>query len=415
MPAAHAEALARRLLARPSGADRPRRARLAARLEAGLCSAATTWTAPPPVEASLGWAISKARRADGVRASGFPGAERIFAQQAQGVAASASVSCPGRMPVREGLQIVDAQGRAIGRSAAAVSVRVSNATGHGLRAEQAGRPGQLGDGSGARQAVTVVSKMPSWRSYRSLSTGPLALGRRAATSLTGVSAAASCRPSWPRWNAAARSCRSAARTMASRAAGSAGAADLPGLAPDRIVAVARCAGKLLGLAGDTLVAAAEHVGAHQARLRLLPWRRDELGFFAGPGGPVPSAAPCGPAGGRGRRGRATACRRDCCGGSRRGRSASAPPGSDKTPPEHRLGAFERTAQRVARRESAKGGRLRVVWNRPSVKPPTSGAFQLVDQPVAGDHQWAGVGRAEQQVVDVSDRGENCLQSWVDPC
>ncbi|QDR35750.1 glycine cleavage system aminomethyltransferase GcvT, partial [Pseudomonas aeruginosa] len=53
------------------------------RLEAGLClyghdmDSATT-----PVEASLGWANSKARRADGVRAGGFPGAERIFAQQA---------------------------------------------------------------------------------------------------------------------------------------------------------------------------------------------------------------------------------------------------------------------------------------------------------------------------------------------
>lgn len=51
-------------------------------------------------------------------------------------------------------------------------------------------------------------------------------------------------------------------------------------------------------------------------------------------------------------------------------------------------------------------RLRVGQrNRPSVKPPTSTApSRLVDQPVAGDHQWAGVGRAEQQVVDGSDRG-----------
>ena len=39
-----------------------------------------------PVEASLAWALSKARRADGARAGGYPGAAIILRQLAEGVA-----------------------------------------------------------------------------------------------------------------------------------------------------------------------------------------------------------------------------------------------------------------------------------------------------------------------------------------
>ena len=58
-------------------------ARDSLRLEAGLClyghelNEQTT-----PIEASLIWAIAKARRADGVRAGGFPGAAMLFDQMA---------------------------------------------------------------------------------------------------------------------------------------------------------------------------------------------------------------------------------------------------------------------------------------------------------------------------------------------
>ncbi|MDF3932823.1 glycine cleavage system aminomethyltransferase GcvT [Pseudomonas citronellolis] len=117
VPAAHAETLARALLAEEEVQPIGLGARDSLRLEAGLClyghdmDSATT-----PVEASLGWAISKVRRADGARAGGFPGAERIFAQQREGVPSKRVGLLPQeRVPVREGAEIVDAQGAVIGK------------------------------------------------------------------------------------------------------------------------------------------------------------------------------------------------------------------------------------------------------------------------------------------------------------
>ncbi|WP_263138441.1 glycine cleavage system aminomethyltransferase GcvT [Pseudomonas sp. RIT-PI-AD] len=117
VPAEHAETLARSLLAEPEVQPIGLGARDSLRLEAGLClyghdmSSATT-----PVQASLLWAISKARRADGARAGGFPGAERIFAQQREGVASKRVGLLPQeRVPVREGAEIVDADGQVIGQ------------------------------------------------------------------------------------------------------------------------------------------------------------------------------------------------------------------------------------------------------------------------------------------------------------
>ncbi|MGY4490480.1 glycine cleavage system aminomethyltransferase GcvT [Pseudomonas sp. TE3610] len=116
VPAAHAEALARRLLAEPEVAAIGLGARDSLRLEAGLClyghdmNEQTT-----PIEASLLWAISKARRADGARAGGFPGAEAVFAQQQGGVARKRVGLLPQeRTPVREGAEIVDDSGAIIG-------------------------------------------------------------------------------------------------------------------------------------------------------------------------------------------------------------------------------------------------------------------------------------------------------------
>lgn len=117
VPVAQAEALARALLAEEEVQPIGLGARDSLRLEAGLClyghdmDSATT-----PVEASLGWAISKVRRADGERAGGFPGAERIFAQQREGVASKRIGLLPQeRVPVREGAEIVDADGAVIGK------------------------------------------------------------------------------------------------------------------------------------------------------------------------------------------------------------------------------------------------------------------------------------------------------------
>ncbi len=116
VPAASAEALARRLLAEPEVAAIGLGARDSLRLEAGLClyghdmNEQTT-----PIEASLLWAISKARRADGARAGGFPGAAAVFAHQQGGVARKRVGLLPQeRTPVREGAEIVDECGAIIG-------------------------------------------------------------------------------------------------------------------------------------------------------------------------------------------------------------------------------------------------------------------------------------------------------------
>ncbi|NNJ17307.1 glycine cleavage system aminomethyltransferase GcvT [Pseudomonas putida CSV86] len=117
VPADQAETLARRLLDEPEVAAIGLGARDSLRLEAGLClyghdmNSTTT-----PVEASLLWAVSKARRADGTRAGGFPGAARVFAQEQEGVARKRVGLLPQeRTPVREGAEIVDEAGEVIGQ------------------------------------------------------------------------------------------------------------------------------------------------------------------------------------------------------------------------------------------------------------------------------------------------------------
>lgn len=116
VPAAQAETLARRLLEEPEVAPIGLGARDSLRLEAGLCLYGHDMdTRTSPIEASLLWAISKVRRADGARAGGFPGAEQIFAQQTNGIAQKRVGLLPQeRTPVREGAEIVDAQDRRIG-------------------------------------------------------------------------------------------------------------------------------------------------------------------------------------------------------------------------------------------------------------------------------------------------------------
>ncbi|WDY57072.1 glycine cleavage system aminomethyltransferase GcvT [Pseudomonas sp. PSKL.D1] len=117
VPVKAAEALARRLLAEPEVQPIGLGARDSLRLEAGLCLYGHDMdTHTTPIEASLLWAISKARRADGVRAGGFPGAEQVFAQQQKGVKRKRVGLLPQeRTPVREGAEIVDAQGTIVGK------------------------------------------------------------------------------------------------------------------------------------------------------------------------------------------------------------------------------------------------------------------------------------------------------------
>lgn len=120
VPGGQAEQLARALLAQPEVLPIGLGARDTLRLEAGLClyghDIDTTTT---PVEGALTWAIQKVRRAGGARAGGYPGAEVIDAQLSQGAQGvlrkRVGLISTERMPVREGAQVVDAAGEAIGR------------------------------------------------------------------------------------------------------------------------------------------------------------------------------------------------------------------------------------------------------------------------------------------------------------
>ena len=113
VPAAHVEALAEALCAEPEVKPIGLGARDSLRLEAGLplyghdLDPETT-----PVMADLGFALSKRRREQG----GFPGHARIMLECEQGpVLKRVGLLVEGRQPVREGAEVVDADGSEVGR------------------------------------------------------------------------------------------------------------------------------------------------------------------------------------------------------------------------------------------------------------------------------------------------------------
>jgi aminomethyltransferase len=116
IPGHATEQVARTLLAQDPVEAIGLGARDSLRLEAGLClygHELTTETTP--VEACLMWSISKARRADGDRPGGFPGADTIFARQAEGVPRRrVGLKVDGKRPVREGQSVINAEGQEIG-------------------------------------------------------------------------------------------------------------------------------------------------------------------------------------------------------------------------------------------------------------------------------------------------------------
>jgi aminomethyltransferase len=117
VPAAQAEQLARELLTNEEVEWIGLGARDSLRLECGLClyghdlDETTT-----PVEASLLWGISKARRADGIRAGGFIGSELILKQIATKNVSRKRIGLVGqtKAPVREGAKLFDAADNEIG-------------------------------------------------------------------------------------------------------------------------------------------------------------------------------------------------------------------------------------------------------------------------------------------------------------
>jgi aminomethyltransferase len=107
VPASGAEFLARKLLENPKVAPIGLGARDSLRLEAGLClygcdlDASTT-----PVEARLEWAIPKSRRRGGAREGGFPGADVILQQLAEGSSRQRiGLRSKDRTPVRGGCKL----------------------------------------------------------------------------------------------------------------------------------------------------------------------------------------------------------------------------------------------------------------------------------------------------------------------
>ena len=113
-----ADKLARALLAQPEVKPVGLGARNSLRLEAGLClygndiDPTTT-----PIEAGLHWAIQKVRRAEGARAGGFPGAEKILAQLGDPgtlIRKRVGLMALERIPVRDHTALHALKGGAVG-------------------------------------------------------------------------------------------------------------------------------------------------------------------------------------------------------------------------------------------------------------------------------------------------------------
>jgi aminomethyltransferase len=110
--AKHAETVVRALLAETEVKPIGLGARDSLRLEAGLpLYGHDIDETTSPVEAQLGFAIGKRRRQE----AGFPGAARILKEVSDGPSRKrVGIRPSGRAPVREGAEILDAQGAAIG-------------------------------------------------------------------------------------------------------------------------------------------------------------------------------------------------------------------------------------------------------------------------------------------------------------
>ncbi|MEY3781889.1 MAG: glycine cleavage system protein [Pseudomonadota bacterium] len=127
------EMLAKALLAEPEVKPMGLGARNSLRLEAGLCLYGQDIDATTnPVEAGLGWAMQKVRRAEGARAGGYIGATNIIAAQAINTPACVQnepkngqllakslkkrvgLVALDRVPVREHTELQDLNGKRIG-------------------------------------------------------------------------------------------------------------------------------------------------------------------------------------------------------------------------------------------------------------------------------------------------------------
>ncbi|MBE9397965.1 glycine cleavage system aminomethyltransferase GcvT [Pontibacterium sp. N1Y112] len=117
IPSADADRLCRLFLEQPEIEGIGLGARDSLRLESGLCLYGNDLDqSTTPLEGSLIWAISKCRRADGERAGGFPGADKVLDQitNKNWTRKRVGLLGEGRAPVREGTELFDADGNKIG-------------------------------------------------------------------------------------------------------------------------------------------------------------------------------------------------------------------------------------------------------------------------------------------------------------
>ncbi len=111
-----ADMLARQILAFEQVAPIGLGARDSLRLEAGLSLYGHELSTDiNPVQAGLTWSISKARRPDGERPGGFPGADAIFQHMVDKPAMRrVGLSVEGKRPVREGQAVLNELGEQVG-------------------------------------------------------------------------------------------------------------------------------------------------------------------------------------------------------------------------------------------------------------------------------------------------------------
>ncbi|SDE40768.1 aminomethyltransferase [Salipiger thiooxidans] len=173
VPEESAVALAEALLAHEAVEPIGLGARDSLRLEAGLClyghdlDPTTT-----PVAGGLLWAIQKARRADGARAGGFPGAEKILAEIATGApSVRVGLKPEGRAPMREGVELFETEtgGDAVGRiTSGGFGPTVGGPVAMGYVPAQAAPPGSrlYGEVRGKRLPVDVIALPFVKQSYK---------------------------------------------------------------------------------------------------------------------------------------------------------------------------------------------------------------------------------------------------------
>jgi aminomethyltransferase len=163
-PAAHADALARKILNYDQVEAIGLGARDSLRLEVGLCLYGHELSPEiDPVQAGLLWSISKVRRADGERAGGFPGADVIFERiENKPALRRVGLTVEGKRPVRDGQKVLDEVDEEVGEiCSAGYGATVGGPIAMAYIKRELGEPGTslAVDVRGKRVPVTVT-KMP---------------------------------------------------------------------------------------------------------------------------------------------------------------------------------------------------------------------------------------------------------------